>query len=286
MADDAPLSTIADTAHWIAYFRGLESARSDALFSDPWAARLAGSKGVALGGRLEQGEAIARAIAVRTTTIDRLLTEVIREQQVELVLNLAAGMDTRPWRLPLPAALQWVDVDAPAVLNFKRALMQSHAPACRYRACAADITRAGLSAVLADVVGAGQRILVLTEGLLVYLSAGQVADLARELRSMACQWWLLDLAGPKALPVLEQLWGPVLGTAPGTFQFAPADPGTFFDRCGWRETLYLSAREEARRLGRPMPMPWLLRVLLWLSTDSRRQEFRRLSGVLLLTAGS
>ena len=36
---------VSDTARWVAYYRGLESERPDALFHDPWARRLAGERG-------------------------------------------------------------------------------------------------------------------------------------------------------------------------------------------------------------------------------------------------
>jgi O-methyltransferase involved in polyketide biosynthesis len=235
--------------------------------------------------QLGGAELIARSLAVRTATIDGLINRLVREKAVDLVLNLAAGMDTRPWRLPLPASLQWVDVDAAEVLAAKTTVMGAGHPRCRYRARPADITHSeSRSSVLAEAAQEGGRILVLTEGLIVYLSPGQVSELARDLRRHGvCQWWLLDLVGPEALGALQQVWAPLLGPGQVAFQFAPAESSEFFLALGWREAIFQSSREEAHRLGRPMPLPWLVRALLWLSTAARREEFRRLSGVALLT---
>jgi O-methyltransferase involved in polyketide biosynthesis len=44
-ARNSPLSNISDTVLWVSYFRGRETKRSDALFRDPYAERLAGERG-------------------------------------------------------------------------------------------------------------------------------------------------------------------------------------------------------------------------------------------------
>ena len=40
-----PIEHISDTARWVAVYRAMETARSDALFRDPFAERLAGERG-------------------------------------------------------------------------------------------------------------------------------------------------------------------------------------------------------------------------------------------------
>jgi methyltransferase (TIGR00027 family) len=117
---------VSDTARWVAEYRAVESARSDALFRDPHAARLAG----------ERGRAIARTasvygwpVVVRTKNIDDLVLESI-DQGCDLVLCLAAGFDTRPYRLALPAKLRWVEADLPAITDEKEALLANEKPNC------------------------------------------------------------------------------------------------------------------------------------------------------------
>ena len=45
---------------------------------------------------------------VRTVVIDRYLQEAIA-RGVDTVVNLGAGLDTRPYRMTLPASLSWVE---------------------------------------------------------------------------------------------------------------------------------------------------------------------------------
>src|ERR1700685_3153390 len=96
---------ISDTARWAAVFRAKETERSDALFRDPYAARLAGTLGVDIANTLPEGNSYAWAWVARTYLFDQFIEREIHAG-VDMVVNLAAGLDARPYRMPLPAALQ------------------------------------------------------------------------------------------------------------------------------------------------------------------------------------
>jgi methyltransferase (TIGR00027 family) len=275
------IENISDTARWMAYVRALESDRPDALFRDPYSRQLAGSLGEAIAKDIGDIGMITDGIAVRTATLDRLILQVVHRDEVELVLNIGSGLDTRAWRLALPAGLRWLDVDLPAILRHKAGVIRPEHASCKYDALAANILdpsqRAAVFAHCADV----RRVLVVTEGLLVYLKSSDVEALARDLRHQSsCMWWLTDLTGPRALQMLRRVWEVKLRGA--AFRFAPADSVAFFARLGWREHSFHSSQEEARRLNRGARMPLLTRLALMLGSDSFREEFRRLSGVALL----
>jgi methyltransferase (TIGR00027 family) len=276
-----PIQNISDTARWMAYARALESDRPDAIFRDRFSRALAGEAGERIARAIGDAELIARGIAVRTAVIDELILQEVHRSHVQLVLNLAAGLDTRPWRLALPSALRWVDVDLPGLLTYKAGVIGAERATCQYESLHADITDARARARLFAHCGGAERVLVLTEGLLVYLTAAQVAALAQDLHEQAaCKWWLTDVTGPRALEMLRRVWGPLLRGA--SFQFGPADGVEFFRRLGWRETIFRSSLAEARRLRRAAPGTLLSRLMLFFSTAALREEFRRLSGVALL----
>jgi methyltransferase (TIGR00027 family) len=283
-----PIKTLSDTARWMAYARAMETERPDALFQDAFARRLAGAEGEAIAREIGAAEMTARGIAVRTTVLDELILQTVSRHDVDLILNIAAGLDTRPWRLALPSTVRWVDVDLPEVLEYKAGVVGSERTACKYESLQGDIVDPKSRAqVLAHCAGA-RRVLVITEGLLVYLTPAQVSALARDLHGQSSfMWWLTDLTGPRALEMLRRVWGPRLRGA--EFRFGPADSVDFFSRLGWRELSFHSSQEEARRLRRATPTPLLSRIMLMLSSASFREEFRRLSGVALLarhTAGT
>jgi O-methyltransferase involved in polyketide biosynthesis len=115
MTTEPLISHVSDTARWVATYRAVESARPDALFNDHLADRLAGERG--------------RAVA-RTKIIDDVIIEAIGDG-CDKVLNLAAGLDTRPYRLDLPPDFAWVEADLPQLLAEKEQALADQTPRCR-----------------------------------------------------------------------------------------------------------------------------------------------------------
>ena len=113
---DTPIAHVADTAFWVATYRANESARPDALFKDPLAARLAAERGRDIAEKIDGSEQIAWVVVMRTCIIDDLIREAIG-RGCDTVLNLGAGLDTRPYRLELPSSLRWGDPRTMAVLS-------------------------------------------------------------------------------------------------------------------------------------------------------------------------
>src|SRR5512140_162724 len=113
------IENISDTALWVAYYRAMESARPDAIFSDPFALRLAGERGQQIVDNVKGGRRMAWAMIVRTAVFDEIILDAISSYGVDTVLNLAAGLDTRAWRMKLPATLRWIDADLPGILDYK-----------------------------------------------------------------------------------------------------------------------------------------------------------------------
>src|SRR5262245_40881220 len=198
---DDGINDVSDTALWVATYRAMESERPDALFRDPFARRLAGKRGEAIVRALPRRRAMAWTMIVRTVLFDEFIAARIREAEVDTVLDLAAGLDARPWRLDLPRTLRWVDVDLPAMLAYKHGVLANEAPRCRYEARALDLREAAARHALIEELGRDSRhALVVTEGLLIYLGAGPVAELARDLAAApAYRWWVTDLASPALL---------------------------------------------------------------------------------------
>ena len=97
---------ISDTARWVAYFRALETQRPDALFRDPYAERLAGKYGFQIANTLTDGNKHEWAWVARTYLFDQFVAREINDG-ADLVINLAAGLDARPYRMDLPSTLQW-----------------------------------------------------------------------------------------------------------------------------------------------------------------------------------
>jgi methyltransferase (TIGR00027 family) len=263
----------------------METRRPDAIFRDPYAERLGGEHGQAIVDAFKRGRQMAWAMVVRTAVFDELIRERVKSYGVDLVLNLAAGLDARPWRMSeLPQTLRWVDVDLPGILDYKLDMLRNETPVVRYEAVRVDLTdKAKRGALFSQLASESKRALVVTEGLLVYLAPDDVADLARALHeARTFQWWLIDLISPRLMKMIQKSWGEQLTAGNAPFRFAPEAGTKFFEPYGWREIEWHSSMEEARRLDREMPGMWFWRFIGKLSSKRKQTEFRRMSGFPLL----
>ena len=231
---NAGARSVSDTARWVAHFRALETRRPDALFRDPYAERLAGERGFQIAKMLaqgtEQGITYGWAWVARTCQFDSFVTRLLRDR-ADLVLNLAAGLDARPYRMELPSSLQWVEVDLPEIISYKEEMLATERPRCRLERVALDLSDIQGRRDLFQALNArAQKIVVLSEGLLVYFSPEEVAELARDL---ACgshfQSWVIDISSAVQLASMQQgVLGRYLSEANVQFKFGPPEGVDFF----------------------------------------------------------
>jgi methyltransferase (TIGR00027 family) len=274
---------VSDTARWVAVYRAMETERPDAIFRDPFARRLAGERGQAIVDEMKRGRALAWAMITRTAVFDEMILDAIKREEVDLVVNLACGLDARAWRLDVPKDLHWVDVDFPVMIDYKTEIMKNERPVCRYEAISTDLTDDAVRSALFARLGAGaQRVLVISEGLLIYLTPEQVSTLARDLHSQpSFRWWLLDLAHPELLTMMKKMWGRNVSSGNAPFLFAPEERTGYFLPLGWREIAFRSQGDEARRLNREMRGMWMFRWMSIFYSKKRLEIWRRFAGYVM-----
>jgi methyltransferase (TIGR00027 family) len=279
---DNPIRNVSDTALWVAVYRAMETERSDALFRDPFARRLAGDRGQAIVDAMPRGKSMSWPMVVRTAVMDEIVMRCV-QQGACTVLNLAAGLDARPYRLPLPRTLRWLHVDLPDMVDYFSERMREETQHCELEFIAADMRDAEARRDVFTRASQHGPVLVITEGLLVYLEPAQVAELAAALHDIArARWWLMDLGSPLLLKLLEKQWQPRLSQGNAPFRFAPAEGTGFFVPFGWREAEFRSTWDESFRLHRTMPGAWLWNLLSRLQPARKREAGRRMSGIVLL----
>lgn len=285
MSHSSPVRHVSDTALWVACYRAMESERPDALFRDPWARTLAGDRGQAIVDRLPRGRATAWPMVTRTVILDEMILRLI-DRGIDTVLNLAAGLDTRPWRLGLPPSLRWIEVDLPDLLAYKQERMAGTGavPVCRLEQLSVDLgDPAARGELLAGVARDGNQVLVITEGLLVYLDPDAVDSIARDLAHCPpIRYWLTDLGSPALLRMMSKSWGPALQAGNAPFRFGPAESTGFFRQAGWVEQEWRSLFHESIEIDRTMRFARFWRWLGRLRSPAKQEEFRRFSGIALL----
>jgi methyltransferase (TIGR00027 family) len=190
---------VSDTALLVAAARALESARPDGLICDPFAARLAGDRGMALVKNVPVPEWMELGLGLRTRFLDELLGVAIADG-ADSILNLGAGLDARPWRLDFCSDVRWTEVDFEEILDYKYAALEGTAPHCRLERRNADLNNTSeRQGVMANAASGARRPLLISEGLLMYLPAETVHALAAEAHQAGFHFWLMDCSSPALL---------------------------------------------------------------------------------------
>lgn len=255
------IQNISDTARWAAVHRAQEAQRPDALFRDPFARRLAGERGKEIANSIDRGNKGKWAWATRTYMFDHFLTQEIANG-CDLVINLAAGLDARPYRMDLPSSLQWIEVDLPEILDYKEEILVNEKPVCileRFRLDLSDV--AGRRELFAELGARGNKALIITEGLIIYLRADEVSVLAEDLATPASfQRWILDLASPGLVKMLKKRIGSPMGER-AVLKFGPPEGPAFFTAYGWKPLevrSFFKAAAQLKRLSFPLRLMALL----------------------------
>jgi len=236
MSNTEPLIRgVSDTARWVAYFRARETGRVDAIFRDPFAERLAGKQGFQIANTIADGNKHEWAWVARTYLFDQFIARAFRNR-ADLILNLAAGLDARPYRLEVPESVQWVEVDFPEIVSYKDEILSNEAPRCRLERISLNLLEVSARRELfSDLNQRAKNIAVASEGLLIYFTPEEVALLATDLAAQPnFRTWIIDLASPGQLKLMQRTTGKELSEAGAAFKFGPAEGADFFKPHGWQ----------------------------------------------------
>ena len=136
---ESGIRNISDTARWVAVYRARETERTDAVFRDPFARRLAGERGEQIAASMSFAEKNSWPFVARTWLIDDVISSQVK-LGTDMVVNLAAGLDARPYRMNLPGSLQWIEVDLSEILTYKEDVLRNEAPVCQVERVRLDLS--------------------------------------------------------------------------------------------------------------------------------------------------
>jgi methyltransferase (TIGR00027 family) len=280
MNNENAITSVSDTALWMAALRAKEGKRADAAFHDPLASVLAGERGERIARSFPHASLVSWAVIIRTCAIDRLLEAALRKG-VDTVVNLGAGMDTRPYRMRLPPGLRWIEIDFPNLMQLKDSALAHHEPSCRVERVGMNLLdRPARNALFAAYGSRTPNTLLIAEGVIPYLSNDEVRNLAQDLGAIASfRHWILDFdnAGSRKLP---KSWANRLRAAP--FLFDVTDWFKFFEESGWDQLQVITSAEESERLGKPCPLTFPLGLIMRSLPSEMRKRILSVSGAVLL----
>ena len=181
------LRGVGKTALGVARVRAEESRRPNRLFDDPYAqafldavpGAFAEEERAISGGELASpGAAFYSHGVIRTRFFDDYLLAACAAGCTQVVL-LAAGLDSRAFRLPWPDSVRLFELDLPEMLSFKERVLaeQGDVPRCERTVVPVDLREDWPAELRKAGFRPSEPTAWLAEGLLIYLSADEAVRL-------------------------------------------------------------------------------------------------------------
>jgi methyltransferase (TIGR00027 family) len=277
-ASRAGMTPVGLTACWIAASRALETESAAPLFTDPYGRELAGDAGFAMMSVVRGAMGVPNIngpdiyLSIRTRFLDDGLMAAVNESSITQAVILAAGMDTRAFRLAWPAGTTVYEIDRDDVFDRKEEVLGgvNARPACDRRIVRADLAKPWVRHLLDAGFDPARPTAFLAEGLLMYLDERAAIDLFAELKNLACEgsWIGMDLINPEVLTSIYMAnYMKKLAELGCPWTFGVSDPVAFLAEHGWRGE-WVSPGDPEANYGRwtfpamPRSMPGMPRTFL------------------------
>lgn len=267
-------TSVGQTALFVAASRALEAKKPDPLAVDRHAEAFCRAVGgewtAAVEGtdpehplQTEFGEAFVNFQAARTKYFDEYFARAI-DAGVKQVVLLAAGLDSRAYRLPWADGTVVYELDQPRVLEFKRDTMDrlGEVPTAERREVAIDLREDWPQALRASGFDPSRSSAWIAEGLLIYLPATAQEQLFAGIDALAApgSFVAIEEAVPMPDDAFEAKRAEALSSGEENAfftlvynqQHAPADQ--WFGARGW-EAAAAPLHQYLADVGRPVPAP-------------------------------
>lgn len=191
----ASLDAVERTALLTAALRAAETARQDRLYTDPYAADLAGDLGRELladvvratfpPDRPRDLPSTPDYNAIRTLFLDDYLLRAAQDPAMTQIVLAPAGLDSRAYRMDWPAHIRFFEVDRSAVLEYKQTRLAGVKPTVDHRTVVADLSADDWESRLVEAgYDPALKSTWLIEGLLYYLPEPDVHRLLDRIRAV------------------------------------------------------------------------------------------------------
>lgn len=238
------MTGVSGTAEWIAHARAAETVREDRLFADQLAVAFTERTNAELLRRFRAGpEPRFDVLAVRTKFFDDYLLRATGETARRQVVLLAAGLDSRAFRLDWPSGTRVFELDLPELLAGKDELLRhcGFVPSsCRRHTVPADLTQDWAPALCGGGFDPGVPTVWLVEGLLYYLTSDQADAVVLGLSALSAPGSTLGLEHVNTdlyqAPWMQE-WLADMRRQGRPWQSGVAEPEKWLARHGWLATV-------------------------------------------------
>jgi len=236
------------TAYWTAAVRALEHERADRLFFDPWAKALAGEIGAAW--MAERSPESVVPIILRTRFFDDFLLRIVEHYVIHQVVLLAAGLDTRAYRLQWPQGMRFFELDQAEVMAYKEQVlgMAGAKPAGVRQSIPINLSGDWQAALLQHGFDPAQPAVWMLEGFLFYLAEADLVKILDAVCKLAApgSWLGFDCINSLVLSSPYTLkWVDMQAAQGAPWIGALDDPLGFLAARGWKADMTQAGAPEA-----------------------------------------
>lgn len=239
---------LGSTARWTAAVRARERTRVDRLFDDPWAALLAGKQGEDWIEHRTEGSVLP--IVLRTRFFDEFIERITLQGGIRQVVLMAAGLDTRAFRLTWPEQTRVFELDQPGVLQYKEQILHSAGaqPVCARQTIELDLNGPWQEPLVQAGFDLQRPSGWLLEGFLFYLASEHITRLLDQIDGLAAagSWLGFDIVNNAVLTSpLTRPWIDMQAASGAPWIGTMDDPQGFLAGHGWKATLSQAGQPDA-----------------------------------------
>jgi len=236
------------TARWAAAVRAAESNREDRLYNDPWAATLAGKEGAEWLASRQPSSTLT--MTLRTRYFDDFLLRVSGNDEISQIVLMAAGLDTRAFRLAWAEDTKLFELDQPEVLNYKDEILRSLGiqATCDRQVIQLDLTQPWNKVLAASGFDSQKPSCWLLEGFLFYLPNESITQIINDVTDLAVpgSWIGFDINNSDVLTSpYTQAWVDMQARIGAPWVGTLDDPESFLRTKGWQTTLTQAGQPDA-----------------------------------------
>lgn len=261
------------TAYFTCGVRAEDARRPRPVVGDRHAERFMTPEGWALREHMRDLRRPSLSILARHRLIDDRVRAELAAAPDLLVALVGAGFDSRAYRL---AGGRWLEVDEPALIERKEAILPAASAPNPLTRLAVDFGAESLAERLAPHAGAARAIAIL-EGVLLYLDAAQQAATARALACLAPRLTVLcDVMSPTFFRRAGALSHERLAACAAPFKVQHVEVERLWAREGYRVIARHSIPAAMHRHRLAHAPPWLLATLMrWVRDGYQVLELAR-----------
>ena len=117
--------------------------------------------------KADQDRTMSLGVIARTIVLDKMVEEYLNTHKDTIVINIACGLDTRCYRMK-GKYVRWYNLDLPETINIRKQFLKETGPIYQIAKSAMD------ESYRDDIQYHGENILVIIEGLTMYLSENDI----------------------------------------------------------------------------------------------------------------